>query len=253
MTGEYSETASSGQGLQRTSLGVGVGYKVAEKVDFRTQGDVRREDAARKRLQFFNQSDLEVQVGPDFRLLGRSRIGLTRDRRLDQTEEKFHEQTIGLAYRPIAHDQLDLLARYARLLNQEKLLTTNPSRTLRNIVSLEGAYELTPRVELVEKLAARIQESRESNSGKLTTHTYLNINRLNLRVLRPFDLGTEFRVLFQEEADDRKAGWLSEAVWNASDKLRFGVGYNFTDFSDNEYTDNDYTVHGWFMRVQGKY
>jgi len=31
------------------------------------------------------------------------------------------------------------------------------------------------------------------------------------------------------------------------------VGYNFTDFSDDEFSNNDYSVKGWFLRLQGTY
>jgi hypothetical protein len=66
-------------------------------------------------------------------------------------------------------------------------------------------------------------------------------------------VGTEYRILLQDEADDMRQGWLSEVTWEAVKHLRLGVGYNFTDFSDNEFSDNDYSVHGWFFRIQGRY
>jgi hypothetical protein len=57
----------------------------------------------------------------------------------------------------------------------------------------------------------------------------------------------------QKEADDRRQGWLSELTWELMRHFRIGVGYNFTDFSDNEFSQNDYSVQGWFFRVQGRY
>ena len=35
--------------------------------------------------------------------------------------------------------------------------------------------------------------------------------------------------------------------------LMLGIGYNFTDFSDDELSANDYSLQGWFLRVQGRY
>jgi hypothetical protein len=63
----------------------------------------------------------------------------------------------------------------------------------------------------------------------------------------------EYRILFQKEADDKRQGWLMELMWEATKNLRLGIGYNFTDFSDNEFSDNDYSVQGGFFRIQGKY
>jgi hypothetical protein len=37
------------------------------------------------------------------------------------------------------------------------------------------------------------------------------------------------------------------------ENFRVGAGYNFTDFSDDEFSQNDYSVKGWFFRVQGRY
>jgi hypothetical protein len=42
-------------------------------------------------------------------------------------------------------------------------------------------------------------------------------------------------------------------MWKLHKHFRFGVGYNFTDFSDSEFSTNDYKVDGWFLRVQGRY
>jgi long-subunit fatty acid transport protein len=87
----------------------------------------------------------------------------------------------------------------------------------------------------------------------VTTHTSLIITRFNLALGKMFDLGTEYRVLAQREADDQRAGWLAELMWKPSKYIRLGAGYNFTDFSDNEFSNNNYSVRGWFIRLQGKY
>ena len=63
----------------------------------------------------------------------------------------------------------------------------------------------------------------------------------------------EYRILRQNLANDQLQGWLTEISWEPIDHLRVGVGYNFTDFSDDEYSDNDFSVQGWFFRLQGKY
>ena len=42
-------------------------------------------------------------------------------------------------------------------------------------------------------------------------------------------------------------------TWKVNSAFRLGGGYNFTDFSDDEFSQNDYSVKGWFIRVQGKY
>jgi hypothetical protein len=42
-------------------------------------------------------------------------------------------------------------------------------------------------------------------------------------------------------------------MWRPIKHLRVGVGYNGTDFSDDEFSANDFSVRGWFFRLQGTY
>jgi hypothetical protein len=79
------------------------------------------------------------------------------------------------------------------------------------------------------------------------------INRLDLTIWEKLEYGVEYRFLVQHEADDLRSGWLNEFLYPVGKHLRLGVGFNFTDFSDNEFSENDYSVYGWFFRVQGKY
>jgi len=72
-------------------------------------------------------------------------------------------------------------------------------------------------------------------------------------VHRPIDLGIEYRILAERPTDDRRQGFLTELMWVLHKNFRVGGGYNFTDFSDNEFSSNDYSVRGWFLRAQVRY
>jgi len=87
----------------------------------------------------------------------------------------------------------------------------------------------------------------------LTTNTWLAIDRLNFNLWKPLDLGVEYRLLAQRETSDRRQGFLAELMWRIKKHFRAGIGYNFTDFSDDEFARNDYRTGGWFIRVQGRY
>jgi hypothetical protein len=63
----------------------------------------------------------------------------------------------------------------------------------------------------------------------------------------------EYRLRTVDITDDRQTGWLAELMYGLGDNFRIGLGYNFTDFSDNEFSANDYSVRGAFLRFQGKY
>ena len=85
----------------------------------------------------------------------------------------------------------------------------------------------------------------------VTTKTYLMIHRLDYALPKDFGIGTEYRLLTQKEARDERAGWLTELTWESKKHLRLGIGFNFTEFSDDLLRDNDYSERGWFLRGQG--
>ena len=62
----------------------------------------------------------------------------------------------------------------------------------------------------------------------------------------------EIRWLQTEEADNARSGLLVSVNRHIADHFKVGVGYNFTDFSD-DLTDLDYDHEGWFLNVIGKY
>jgi hypothetical protein len=122
-----------------------------------------------------------------------------------------------------------------------------------DVVSDEGVFDITRGVQWVSKGALRVRRDKAGDESTDMTNTYLGIQRLNLGVWRDIDLGIEYRALHQREADDLMSGWLTELSWEVMKHVRFGGGYNFTDFSDNEFSMNDYSVEGWFLRLQGRY
>jgi hypothetical protein len=121
------------------------------------------------------------------------------------------------------------------------------------VISVESALRISHRVEWLAKVAFRRQEERVPGMSDVETSTYLTIQHFNITLFDPIDLGLEYRIRGQREADDQQRGWLGEVSWRLRRHFRFGVGYNFTDFSDNEFSQNDYSVRGWFIRAQGKY
>ena len=61
----------------------------------------------------------------------------------------------------------------------------------------------------------------------------------------------EHRWLAVREGGDER-GWLVELDRDIGGHLRAGVGYNFTDFSD-DLTDQDADNDGWFAAVTGAF
>ena len=88
----------------------------------------------------------------------------------------------------------------------------------------------------------------------LQSEMRLWINRFDYHVTEKWDGALEYRQLaVREAADNSSDGFLLEVNRLMLGHLRLGVGYNFTDVSDDALTANDYEVKGFFFRIQGKY
>jgi uncharacterized repeat protein (TIGR01451 family) len=254
VSGETSKIDAKSVESTRSAVGGTVAYG-RPGLSASSRNEVRFDDGRADQVQFYTQNQVDLRVVPDFTLLGRYRYSRSRDRGLDVTLARLVEGSVGLAYRPVRHDRLNGLARYTRLLDlrPSALVETPGTERTMDVISIETDLGVHTRVDWISKGAARILDEKAGALPAVKTHTYLLVQRLNLNTWRRLDLAAEYRLLRQREADDRLSGWLTELSWRLATSFRFGAGYNFTDFSDNEFSMNDYSVRGWFVRAQGRY
>ena len=76
----------------------------------------------------------------------------------------------------------------------------------------------------------------------------LLIGRADIHITHEWDALFEGRYLSNSAAGDSRGGILLGVYRHINENIRFGVGYNFTDFSD-DITDLSYDSHGWFINV----
>ena len=122
-----------------------------------------------------------------------------------------------------------------------------------HVGSIQWTYDLSRRIAWTENLALKSSKETSEGTSGFRAQTFLIITRLDFLLWQQLEYGVEYRVLRQKEAANTRAGWLNELLYPVGMHLRIGVGFNFTDFSDNEFSNNDYSVYGWFMRLQGRY
>lgn len=255
VTGEHGSIASKPANSDRYSLAAGINYGMPDSFKLSSRGEVRWETGSQKLLQYLTTTLLEYKLNPDFTLIGKYRYSVSEDVNLDQVVAMFEERSIGIAYRPTKHDRFNALARYTRLLDQKGFIAQEgmANKTVSDVFSGEWSLQLGKKLEWVDKTAYKVMTESYSDRPSFTGHTLLSLHRLNYHLFTQIDAALEYRLLCQMEAMDQRQGWLSELTWEPIDHLRLGVGFNFTDFSDDEFSDNNYSVYGWFLRVQGKY
>jgi uncharacterized repeat protein (TIGR01451 family) len=253
--GELSEIDAGPQNSKRASLAASAAHSGIRGVSAVSRHEIRYETGSTERVQYFTSSRLELRVTPDFTLLGSYRYSRTRDRDMALVEARLNEGSVGIAYRPVRDDRLNGMVRYTHLADRRPDLAGDapPANRRMDVVSLEGIYEVHPRIQWSAKGATRILDEAFVAVPSVRTRTYLGIQRADFTLYDPIDLGVEYRLLHQREADDTRQGWVFELSRRFGDRLRLGAGYNFSDLSDNEFSTNDYSVRGAYVRVQGKY
>jgi hypothetical protein len=170
----------------------------------------------------------------------------------------FTEAVLGYAFRPVTSDRMQALVKYTYFYN----VPTTDQVTLKNIAAeftqkshvaaVDIDYDLTARLTVGGKYAYRLGQV----SLDRETEQFFD-NNANLYVLRAdyefrenWDLLVEGRVLGMRDIGERRSGVLVSVSRWVGEHFKVGLGYNFTDFSD-DLTDLDYDHQGLFLNVTG--
>ncbi|MDH3588162.1 MAG: OmpA family protein, partial [Gammaproteobacteria bacterium] len=229
----------------------------SNRINWRGKAEYRNETGVSDVRQVLTTNRLDLKLNEDWRLLTRINHSETEDRTLSDRDDNavFSEAGLGFAYRPVANSRLNLLAKYTFLYDlpaPDQIGGGTDQRS--HVVSLEGIYRLNPRWELGGKLAQRSGELRvDRDFGRWfeSTTNFLAL-RGRYHLIRRWDAMLEYRTLDVDEAGSTRDGWLVSLDRHMNDHFRLGVGYNFTDFSD-DLTNLDYDHDGWFINAIGKY
>ena len=255
LSGEHSaQSATDGDQGERYAIAADVSYTNDSGMQFSTRNEYREDTRSMASEQFLSTTQLKWPLGTDLSVVGKYRFSKSESQSQAERNIDFTEASIGLAYRPVKHDRLNLLTRITRLSNTPTLFQNMSmgSDVSSDIFAVDWSYQLSKRIEWVGKQAMRWSEY-DDIPGSDRSLTSLSIQRLNWRMPKDFLLGTEFRRMTQDLANDERNGFVTEIMWEGFDPLRLGIGYNFSDVSDNEYVEYDFTSTGFFMRLQGKF
>ncbi len=257
VTGEYGTvgTGTPAGDTRRSTVAGGLGYAPDDGFKASTRAEWRSDRGAVEKRQLLWTDHAESRISDDLVVLGDFRYGRTRDLIAGRDEARFQEHALGLAYRPLTSDRVNAMARYTRLDEYGPTLAADSTRrgSLMDVFAAEATIDLNAVVQWSGKGAVRAMHDRFEGAPEARTRTSLWLSRVSTAVHGPLRFGLEYRVLGQREAHDRRQGWLNELTWDLTRNMRVGGGYNFTDFSDSEFSRNDYSVRGWFIRAQGRY
>ena len=234
------------------------GLTLSSGVEYR-KDDVEQFDLGRiERKTWLFRNNFKYELGPSQRLIGKFNHSDSESSLGAFYEGGFTEAVVGYGYRPIYNDRLNALVKYTYFFN----VPTTDQVTLQNIAaefiqkshiaSVDVSYDITPAITLGGKYAYRLGQvslDRE-NQEFFDNNASLYVLRGDYRFRENWEVMVEGRVLDMSDLGERRMGALTTVSRYFGDNLKLGLGYNFTDFSDN-LTDLSYDHQGLFLNLTG--
>jgi hypothetical protein len=264
---------TTGAATDRKALGLNAGYNFGAVVysaalEYRLDSTESPTTATSDRTTWLMKNNLTYQVDSDWRFLGKANFSKSTSTLGDLYSGNFTEIVLGYGYRPIDNDRLNTLMKYTYFYNVPfgDLSTTDPVTgqvvgastpidfiQKSHILSFDAIYDLTKRWSIGGKYAYRLGQLAQDrlNPEFFDSRASLYILRADWHFTHRWDALIEGRVLDTPDAQDRRAGTLLGMYRHIGENLKVGVGYNFTDFSD-DLTDLNYNSHGVFVNFVGK-
>jgi hypothetical protein len=249
--------------LERTALGVSAGYgfdklQIASALEYRVDNTEQADTSFSKRTSWLFKNSLKYQLSEDWRLIGKFNYSVSESSMGDYYDGDYTEAVLGYAYRPVNHDRLNALLKYTYFYNlpttdQESGTDTGVIQRS-HIGSVDVMYDLTSRWTVGGKYAYRygqVSLDRE-NPDFFDSRANLYVLRADWHFVHRWDALFEVRMLDLPDAQDSRSGALLGIYRHLGNHIKMGVGYNFSDFSD-DLTQLDYEHQGLFINLIGKY
>jgi hypothetical protein len=251
--------------IERQALGVSAGYgldslKIASGVEYRVDNTQQPDASYSKRTSWLFKNSLKLQLSEDWRLLGKFNYAVSDSSLGASYDGDYTEAVLGYAYRPVRYDRLNALLKYTYFYNvpaTDQLTGTSSAsdyiqRT--HIGSADVMFDLTARWTLGAKYAYRfsqVAQDRE-NPEFFDSRAHLYVLRADWHFIHRWDALCEVRRLDLPDAGDIRDGVLVGLYRHMGNHFKLGVGYNFSDFSD-DLTQLDYRYQGLFINAIGKF
>jgi hypothetical protein len=251
--------------LERTALGVSAGYgfdklKLASALEYRVDNIEQPDTSLSKRTSWLLKNSLKYQLSEDWRIIGKFNYAVSESSMGDYYSGDYTEAVLGYAYRPVHHDRLNALLKYTYFYNMpstDQVTGTNTASDYiqrSHIGAVDVMYDLMPHLTVGGKYAYRygqVAQHRE-NPEYFDSRAHLYVLRADWHFVYRWDALIEGRWLDLPDAQDSRSGVLVGIYRHLGNHVKVGVGYNFSDFSD-DLTQLDYKHQGLFINLIGKY
>jgi len=253
----------TGAETKRTAGGVRAGYgwesmQLSSAVEYRVDETEQLDGLWSDRKSWLLRNSLQYKLTPDWRLVGKLNYSDSNSSLGQYYDGGYTEAVLGYAYRPVANDRLSALAKYTYFYNvptTDQLSTQNvPVEFIQksHVAAVDLTYDLTTRWSIGGKYAYRLGQASldRENQQFFDNNAHLYIARADYRFGHNWEGLLEGRLLSLPDINERRSGALVAGYRYLGEHMKLGVGYNFTDFSD-DLTDLSYNQQGVFINVVG--
>lgn len=247
-------TNRDGGRIDRRAISVS-GGRTSNVTDWQSKIEWREDTGAEQRTQWITTNRVQHRLNESWRVAARFNYADTQDDLDPRASAKFIESNLGFAYRPWDGSRWGLFGRYTYLYDLATLGQVGGADydQKSQVLSLEGVYRIDDRWEVAGKLARREGEARygRGTGAWFDSATTFAASQVRYELLQKWHAMAEYRWLDVDNGGTRQ-GWMAGVDRDIGRNFRVGVGYNFTDFSD-DLTDLDYDHRGFYINFVGSY
>jgi hypothetical protein len=170
-------------------------------------------------------------------------------------DAEFLETNLGFAYRQVQNNNWNWLGKYTYLYDLDGYNQIQSSPDQRShVLALDGLYRINQPWLVGAKAAYRLGERRltRGTGPSFSSDVGLIGVKGHYRLHKDWSATLEYRWLVTPEAEAETHGMLLALNRYLNDNMQLGLGYNFSDFSD-DLTHLNYDVSGWFMNLNFSY
>lgn len=210
-------------------------------------------------IEWLTVNDVRYKYNEEWTAVGKLDFSITEDKINGGYDSKFMELGIGGAYRPIWNDRLNMLWKYSYIydlngVDEDSDYSFGDLDERSNIFSIDAIYSFTKKLDIGGKWAYKKAEMKAANdeSEWFSAETSLYAVSLSYNFYKNWRVSGEYHWLVSDLNNDKKEGIMAGIDYDIHKNLRIGVGYNFTDFSDDLRYD-DYRARGVYVNIVGRF
>jgi flagellar motor protein MotB len=230
----------------------------ASGVEYRNDDAEQIDLTHTERTTWLFRNNLKYEISDGTRLVGKLNHSNSESSLGTFYDGGFTEAVLGYAIRPVNHDRINTLVKYTYFYN----VPTTDQVTLQNIAAefiqkshiaaVDVTYDLTSNFAIGGKYAYRLGQISldRDNPEFYDNNASLYVIRGDYSFRENWELLLEARLLHMPDLSESRSGALATVSRYVGDHFKIGLGYNFTDFSD-DLTDLNFDHHGVFLSLTG--